>query len=165
MLKGKKERERTMELKQIASFQVDHRKLTEGMYTSRVDGDVVTYDIRMVRPNCGAYLGYGAIHSFEHLFATYVRSGPQSDKVIYAGPMGCRTGFYFLVRDMDPAAAIDLVRETMDFIAGYEGPIPGATEAECGNYREQDLEGARAAAQKMIPILAGWTVDKLVYEK
>ena len=154
-----------MELKQIASFQVDHRKLTEGMYTSRVDGDVVTYDIRMVRPNCGVYLGCGAIHSFEHLFATYVRSGPESDKVIYAGPMGCRTGFYFLVRDMDPAAAIDLVRETMDFIARYEGPIPGATEAECGNYREQDLEGARAAAKKMIPILAGWTVDKLVYEK
>lgn len=71
-----------MELKQIASFQVDHRKLTEGMYTSRVDGDVVTYDIRMVRPNCGDYLGYGAIHSFEHLFATYVRSGALSDRVI-----------------------------------------------------------------------------------
>ena len=153
-----------MELKQIASFQVDHRKLREGMYTSRVDGDVTTYDIRMVRPNCGTYLGYGAIHSFEHLFATYVRSGPLSDKVIYAGPMGCRTGFYFLVRDMDPAQAIDLVRETMDFIAGYEGPVPGATEAECGNYREQDLEGARAAARKMIPILRDWTVEKLRYE-
>ena len=152
-----------MELKQIASFQVDHRKLTEGMYTSRVDGDVVTYDIRMVRPNCGTYLGYGAINSFEHLFATYVRSGPQSDKVIYAGPMGCRTGFYFLVRDMAPEAAIALVRETMDFIAGYEGPIPGATEAECGNYREQDLEGAKAAARKMIPILKNWTVEKLQY--
>ena len=154
-----------MELKQIASFQVDHRKLTEGMYTSRVDGDVVTYDIRMARPNCGAYLGCGAIHSFEHLFATYVRSGPLSDKVIYAGPMGCRTGFYFLARDLDPAAAIGLVKETMDFIAGYEGPIPGATEAECGNYREQDPEGARAAARKMVPILANWTVDRLVYEK
>ncbi len=152
-----------MELKQIASFQVDHRKLTEGMYTSRVDGDVVTYDIRMIRPNCGTYLGYGAIHSFEHLFATYVRSGPQSDKVIYAGPMGCRTGFYFLARDMAPEAAIALVRETMDFIADYEGPIPGATEAECGNYREQDLEGAKAAARKMIPILKDWTVEKLQY--
>lgn len=153
-----------MELKQIASFQVDHRTLTEGMYTSRVDGDVVTYDIRMVRPNQGVYLGYGAIHSFEHLFATYVRSGPWSDQVIYAGPMGCRTGFYFLVRDMDPARAIALVRETMDFIAGYEGPIPGATEAECGNYREQDLEGARAAAEKMRSILEHWTVDKLRYK-
>lgn len=152
-----------MELRQIASFQVDHTKLAEGMYTSRVDGDVTTYDIRMVRPNQGIYLGYGAIHSFEHLFATYVRSGPWSDQVIYAGPMGCRTGFYFLVRDMAPAAAIALVRETMDFIAAYDGPIPGATEAECGNYREQDLAGARAAAQKMIPILAGWTEKDLQY--
>ena len=154
-----------MELKQIASFQVDHRKLTEGMYTSRVDGDVVTYDIRMVRPNCGTYLGYGAIHSIEHLFATYVRSGPQSDKVIYFGPMGCRTGCYFLVRSMEPAAAIELVREAMEFIAGYEGAIPGASEAECGNYREHDLEGARAAARKMLPILADWTVDKLAYKR
>ena len=152
-----------MELKPIASFQVDHTKLTEGMYTSRVDGDVVTYDIRMVRPNCGTYLGYGAIHSFEHLFATYVRSGPLSGQVIYAGPMGCRTGFYFLVRDMAPETAIRLVRETMAFIADYQGPIPGATEAECGNYREQDLEGARAAARKMLPILKDWTVEKLAY--
>ncbi len=152
-----------MELKQIASFQVDHCTLTEGMYTSRVDGDVVTYDIRMVRPNCGTYLGYGAIHSFEHLFATYVRSGPDANRVIYAGPMGCRTGFYFLVRDMAPGRAIGLVREVMDFIAAYEGPIPGATEAECGNYREQDLAGAREAARKMIPILAGWTVENLKY--
>ena len=138
-----------MELKQIASFQVDHRKLTEGMYTSRVDGDVTTYDIRMVRPNCGTYLGYGAIHSFEHLFATYVRSGALSDRVIYVGPMGCRTGFYFLVRGLAPERAIDLVRETMAFIAGYE---------------EQDLEGARAAAQKMIPILKNWTVARLTYQ-
>ena len=152
-----------MELKPIASFQVDHTKLTEGMYISRVDGDVVTYDIRMVRPNCGTYLGYGAIHSFEHLFATYVRSGPLSGQVIYAGPMGCRTGFYFLVRDMAPETAIRLVRETMAFIADYQGPIPGATEAECGNYREQDLEGARAAARKMLPILKDWTVEKLAY--
>ena len=92
-----------MELKQIASFQVDHRKLTEGMYTSRVDGDVTTYDIRMVRPNCGTYLGYGAIHSFEHLFATYVRSGALSDRVIYVGPMGCRTGFYFCLLYTSPS--------------------------------------------------------------
>ena len=75
-----------MELKQIASFQVDHTKLVEGMYTSRVDGDVTTYDIRMVKPNCGTYLPYAAIHSFEHLFATYVRSTELSDQVIYVGP-------------------------------------------------------------------------------
>lgn len=93
-----------------------------------------------------------------------VRSGALSDRVIYVGPMGCRTGFYFLVRGLAPERAIDLVRETMAFIAGYEGPIPGASEAECGNYREQDLEGARAAAQKMIPILKNWTVARLTYQ-
>ena len=86
-----------MELKQIASFQVDHTKLVPGMYTSRVDGDITTYDIRMVKPNCGTYLPYAAIHTFEHLFATYARSTELSDQVIYVGPMGCRTGFYLLL--------------------------------------------------------------------
>lgn len=153
-----------MELKQIASFQVDHTKLEPGMYTSRIDGDVVTYDIRMVKPNRGTYLPYAAIHSFEHLFATYVRSGEMSDQVIYVGPMGCRTGFYFLVRDsIAPEAAIKLVNDMLEFVASYEGEIPGATEKECGNYREQDLEGARAIANKMIPILRNWTPENLKY--
>ena len=126
-----------MELKQIASFQVDHTKLVEGMYTSRVDGDITTYDIRMVKPNRGTYLPYAAIHSFEHLFATYVRSTELSDQVIYVGPMGCRTGFYFLVRNMEPAVAIKLINDMLAFIADFEGNVPGATEVECGNYREQ----------------------------
>lgn len=154
-----------MELKQIASFQVDHTKLVEGMYTSRVDGDVTTYDIRMVRPNCGTYLPVPAIHSFEHLFATYVRSGELSDQVIYVGPMGCRTGFYFLTRNMPHAAAIKLVNDMLKFVAAFEGEVPGATEIECGNYREQDLEGAREIARKMIPILKNWTPADLEYVK
>ena len=153
-----------MELKQIASFAVDHTKLSEGMYTSRVDGDVTTYDIRMVKPNCGTYLPYAAIHSFEHLFATYVRSGELSDQVIYVGPMGCRTGFYFLVRNMEPEVAIKLVNDMLVFIAAYEGDIPGATEVECGNYREQDLEGARAIARKMIPVLKDWNPENCSYD-
>ncbi len=152
-----------MELKQIASFQVDHTKLVEGMYTSRVDGDITTYDIRMVKPNCGTYLPYAAIHSFEHLFATYARSTELSDQVIYVGPMGCRTGFYFLVRDMAPEVAIKLVNDMLAFVADFEGAIPGATEVECGNYREQDLEGAKEIARKMIPILKDWTPEKLAY--
>lgn len=152
-----------MELKQIASFQVDHTKIVEGMYTSRIDGDITTYDIRMVKPNCGTYLPYAAIHSFEHLFATYARSTELSDQVVYVGPMGCRTGFYFLVRDMAPEVAIKLVNDMLAFIADFEGPIPGATEVECGNYREQDLEGAKAIANKMIPILADWTPEDLAY--
>lgn len=153
-----------MELKQIASFQVDHTKLNEGMYTSRVDGDVVTYDIRMAKPNCGTYLDVPAIHSFEHLFATYVRSGEWSDQVIYVGPMGCRTGFYFLVRDtMTQEQSIALINSMLEFVANFEGEVPGATEIECGNYREQDLEGAKAIARKMIPILKDWTPADLEY--
>lgn len=153
-----------MELKQIASFQVDHTKLEPGMYTSRVDGDVVTYDIRMVKPNCGTYPAPAALHSFEHLFATYVRSGEMSDQVIYVGPMGCRTGFYFLVRDsLSPEAAIKLVNDMLVFVSEFDGPVPGATEKECGNYLEQDLEGARAIADKMIPILRGWKPENLKY--
>lgn len=152
-----------MELQKISSFQVDHTKLTEGMYTSRIDDDITTYDIRMVKPNGGEYLAPPAMHTFEHLFATYVRSSRFQEKIIYAGPMGCRTGFYFLVRNLAPADAIRLVQETMMFIANYEGEIPGATEVECGNYREHDLSGAKRMAARMIPILFDWTVDKLSY--
>ena len=86
-------------MKKIASFSVDHDKLKKGMYVSRIDGDVVTYDLRMKVPNAGDYLSNGALHTFEHLFATYARNSALSDSVIYVGPMGCRTGFYFLLRD------------------------------------------------------------------
>lgn len=152
-----------MELQRIASFTVDHTKLDRGMYTSRVDGDVVTYDIRMKRPNAGEYLENAAMHTFEHLFATYARSSALSDKVVYVGPMGCRTGFYLLVRGMSEQEAILLVQESIAFIAAYEGEIPGATEPECGNYREQDLLGAKREAAAMVQVLQNWTAEKLAY--
>lgn len=150
-------------MKRIASFEVNHDKLTPGMYTSRIDGDITTYDVRMVLPNAGTYLEPAASHTFEHLFATYVRNSDLADRIIYAGPMGCQTGFYFLVRDMDPSDAIRLVRETMDFVAGYTGEIPGASRVECGNYLLHDLEGARRMARTMQPILKDWTPEQLVY--
>lgn len=153
-----------MELERIASFSVDHTKLQKGMYTSRRDGDVVTYDIRMKRPNQGDYLDNGTLHTFEHLFATYARSSAYRAGVIYIGPMGCRTGFYLLVRGLTEQQAIDLVKESFAFIAAFEGDIPGAKEAECGNYREQNLPGAKAAAAQMLAVLADWTPEKLVYE-
>ena len=86
-------------MKQIASFTIDHDLLEKGMYVSRIDGDVITYDIRMKKPNQGDYLSNGALHTFEHLFATYARNSRYSQDVVYVGPMGCRTGFYFLLRD------------------------------------------------------------------
>ena len=151
-------------MKRIASFEVDHDLLTPGMYTSRVDGDITTYDVRMVLPNGGEYLYPAAAHTFEHLFATYVRNTPLSDHIVYVGPMGCLTGFYFLVRDLDPAEAIRLVRETMDFVLAFEGTIPGSSKAECGNYLMHDLEGAKKIAARMAPILADWTAADLAYK-
>lgn len=153
-------------MKRIASFEVDHDILTKGMYLSRKDGDVVTYDIRMKVPNAGDYLSDGAMHTFEHLFATYARNSAYSDQVVYVGPMGCRTGFYFLVRDTLPhAESIRLVQETFEFIRDFSGKIPGSERRECGNYLDHDLAGAKAAAADMCEVLDGWTAEKLVYPK
>ena len=152
-------------MKTIASFTVDHDKLEKGMYVSRVDGDVITYDIRMVKPNGGVYLPSPAMHTFEHLFATYVRNSAYSDQIIYVGPMGCRTGFYFLTRDaMSGEQAIALVRECFAFIADCEGKVPGSERKECGNYLEHDLPGAKATAADMCKVLEHWTEPMLQYD-
>ena len=151
-------------MKRIASFSVDHDKLVPGIYVSRIDGDVITYDIRMKKPNAGDYLSNGALHTFEHLFATYARNSEFADSIIYVGPMGCRTGFYFLVRNtMSKADTLKLVRESFEFISKFEGDIPGATRKECGNYREHDLEGAKAVAKDMILVLENVTVERMEY--
>ncbi len=150
-------------MERIASFCVDHTRLERGMYLSRQDGDIITYDIRMKKPNGGAYLAVPALHTIEHLFATYARNSRYGSGVVYVGPMGCRTGFYLLTRGLTHQQAIQLVQDSMAFIAAYEGEIPGATEPECGNYREQDLSGAKAEAAAMVPVLEGWTPERLQY--
>ena len=148
----------------IASFSVDHDRLEKGMYISRVDGDVVTYDIRMKKPNGGDYLGYAELHTFEHLFATYARNSKYRDRVVYVGPMGCRTGFYLLLRDtVSGGEAIDLVRQSFSFISAFEGEIPGAKRQECGNWQEHDLVGARRTAADMLAVLENWNTEKLAY--
>ena len=150
-------------MKRIASFEVDHTDLQKGMYISRVDGDVVTYDIRTRRPNVEEVMDNASIHTVEHLFATFVRNSPLTDKIIYFGPMGCRTGFYFLVRDMDHSDAIRLTQDAFDFIASFEGEIPGVSAAECGNYRDHSLEGAIKEAQLFLPVIKNVTEDSLKY--
>ena len=107
-------------MERIASFCVDHTKLDRGMYLSRQDGDVLTWDIRMKRPNHGDYLSTGAAHTLEHLFATYARNSAFQDSVIYVGPMGCRTGFYLLTRGLTPAEALELTVESFRFMAGFD---------------------------------------------
>lgn len=152
-------------MKTIASFTINHDILQKGMYISRVDGDVVTYDIRMKRPNKGDYISNGALHTFEHLFATYARNGSLSDHVVYIGPMGCRTGFYLLLRDtVSHNDALQLVKESFDFISNYTGDIPGSKHNECGNYLEHDLVGAKVVAQDMLIVLKSWTEENMEYE-
>lgn len=151
-------------MKTIASFTVNHDTLREGMYISRIDGDVVTYDIRMKRPNGGDYLPTPAAHTIEHLFATYARNSGRGDGVVYVGPMGCRTGFYLLVRDtVSHAEAIDLVQKSFAFIAAYEGEIPGTERWQCGNYLEHDLPEAKRTAAELCRHLEGWRVEDLSY--
>ena len=155
-------------MERIASFCVDHTKLQPGMYLSRQDGangEILTWDIRMKQPNKGSYLSPAAAHTLEHLFATYARNSKYSSGVVYVGPMGCLTGFYLLTQGMPHEDAIELTRAALRFIAEYEGEVPGATAAECGNYREQDLPGAKAAAARMLPVLEDWTPADLSYEK
>lgn len=151
-------------MKRIASFSVDHTKLTPGIYTSRVDGDIVTYDIRMRKPNVPPYLSNGALHTIEHLFATFARNTEYEDRVIYFGPMGCRTGFYFLLRDVDPEEAVKLIIRIFRQIAEYSGPIPGAALEECGNYLEHDLPDAVREAKAFLPVIEGWNSEKLKYQ-
>ena len=153
-------------IKKITSFTVDHRYIVPGIYVSRIDGDVTTYDMRTRRPNCGDYMDNATMHSFEHMFATYVRNSAAGDKVIYFGPMGCQTGFYLVVRDaVSHKDAIKLTKDSMTFIKDYEGQIPGYSAVECGNYLLHDLFGAKKVAEDMMSVLENYTVPQLNYTK
>ena len=152
-------------MQKIASFQINHDTLEKGMYISRIDGDVVTYDIRMKKPNGEDYFQMSAAHTVEHLFATYARNSTFGKDIVYVGPMGCRTGFYLLVRDgLSHENAIKLVQESMAFIRDFEGEIPGSKKEECGNYLDHDLAGAKALGKDMSAVLQGWTVADLQYK-
>ena len=152
-------------MKKIASFTVNHDTLERGMYISRIDGDVVTYDIRMKKPNAGDYLQMSAAHTLEHLFATYARNSDVGEHIVYVGPMGCRTGFYLLVRDkVPPKRAIALVKESMAFARDFVGEIPGNKKEECGNYLDHDLSGAKAIAAETYEVLKTWQEKDLQYK-
>lgn len=150
-------------MKKIASFQVDHTKFGTGMYISRIDGDIITYDIRMVKPNGGVYISNPSLHTIEHLFATYARNSEFGENVIYVGPMGCRTGFYLLTRNLKEEKAIKLVRDSFEFISEFDGEIPGTTETECGNYLEHDLMSAKRDVVPLLKKLENYTPEMLDY--
>ena len=151
-------------MKQIKSFQIDHTVLLPGLYVSRVDGDCVTYDLRCKKPNKEPVMSTGAMHTLEHLIATFVRSSQYENSVVYFGPMGCRTGFYLILRDdVSKPEAIALVKDALAFCAAFDDDIPGASERECGNWRDHDLLGARAEAAAMCAVLKNWGEENLTY--
>ena len=154
----------------IASFTVDHMKLLPGVYVSRKDStgnDVVTtFDIRMTRPNFEPVMNTAEIHTIEHLGATFLRNHEEmADKIIYFGPMGCRTGFYLIMAgDYDSEAIVPLLREMFEFIRLYEGEVPGASAKECGNYLDLNLPMAKYLAEKYLDnVLSVLTPDRLKY--
>ena len=141
------------EVKKIASFEVNHNLLREGIYVSRVDGDVTTYDLRTRVPNAGDYMDNLTMHSLEHMFATYVRSSNLADSIIYFGPMGCQTGFYLLVRNAENETVLQVVKDTLHRIISHEGEIFGKSAIECGNYKNLDLAAAKVEAKRYLDIL------------
>ena len=160
-------------MEKIASFQMNHLILEPGVYVSRVDRDpatgcaVTTFDLRMTRPNREPVMDTGTIHTIEHLLATYLRNDEAwRDRVVYAGPMGCRTGFYLLMfGEVSSEEVLGAVRDAFRFIASFEGEIPGAKPAECGNWSDQDLGGAHREAQRYLErALEDPRPDQLVYQ-
>lgn len=152
-------------MEKIASFTVDHRYINEGIYISRIDGDITTYDLRMRKPNTGDLMENSAIHSFEHMFATFVRNSDMKDDIIYAGPMGCQTGFYLLVRNADNNKVISLVKKVLSDITEYEGEIFGKSEIECGNFRNLSLDAAKEESKKYLEKIKDIKEENLVYPK
>lgn len=157
-------------MEQIASFTVNHMRLLPGIYVSRKDStgqDVVTtYDIRMTRPNFEPVMNTAEIHTIEHLGATFLRNHEEwGDRIVYFGPMGCRTGFYLIVAgDYDSEDILPLMREMFEFIRNYEGEVPGTAPECCGNYLDLNLPMAKYLADKYLDqVLTGITQDRLKY--
>ena len=152
-------------MERIASFTVDHNTLLPGLYYSRRDGEIVTFDLRFKRPNTGDLLTNSQMHSTEHLIATLLRNSPDREAVVYFGPMGCQTGFYFLFdnRLLSLEGAIALLQEVFAAGADFQGEMLGKSAAECGNYENLDVETGRAVCRFYADLIRDWTVEKLSY--
>ncbi len=140
-------------MERIKSFEVDHDYIEKDIYISRIDGDITTYDLRTRVPNAGDYMDNITMHSVEHMFATYIRNSDIGGNVIYFGPMGCRTGFYLLVRDASHERVLCTVKDVLAKIVAHDGEMFGATRKECGNYRELDLCAAKREAASYLACL------------
>lgn len=140
-------------MQKIQSFQIDHDVLDPGIYVSRIDGDVTTYDLRTRKPNSGDVMDNVTMHSVEHMIATFVRNSSIADRVIYFGPMGCQTGFYLLVRNADNAEVLTVLKQVLTQTIEHTGGVFGATQKECGNYRTLDLAAAQRECAAYLAVL------------
>jgi S-ribosylhomocysteine lyase len=156
-------------MEKIASFQVDHLRLKPGVYVSRKDrfGDMAltTFDLRFREPNREPVMDVPALHTIEHLGATFLRShGEWGSRVVYFGPMGCRTGFYLILEgDRSSEEILPLLREMLDWIEKFEGPIPGAAPSECGNWQDQNLDMAKWESRRYAAIVRSPAPENLNY--
>ena len=148
-----------MKPQKIESFKIDHNKLDPGIYVSRTDGDIVTYDLRTRKPNMGDYMDNATMHSVEHMIATYIRSSSIGQDIIYFGPMGCQTGFYLLVRNGDNDEVLSVLKETLQKVISHEGEVFGASQIECGNYKNLDIALAKEECRKYLEVLESYTPD------
>lgn len=160
-------------MEKIPSFTIDHNRLLRGVYVSRRDvtpaGDVITtFDVRMTEPNRQPALSPEALHALEHLAATYLRNNPEwKERIVYWGPMGCCTGNYLIIQgEFESSEIVPLLRDTMKFVADFDGEVPGATPRDCGNYSFIDLAAARAAARTYLDeVLNAITPANLAYPR
>ena len=148
-----------MKPQKIESFKIDHNKLNPGIYVSRTDGDIVTYDLRTRKPNMGDYMDNATMHSVEHMIATYIRSSALANDIIYFGPMGCQTGFYLLVRNGNNDEVLSVLKETLRKVLSHEGEVFGASQIECGNYKNLDITLAKEECRKYLEVLESYTPD------
>ncbi len=142
-----------MGINKIESFKVNHLKLEPGLYISRTDGDITTFDMRFVKPYSGELLSNSEMHSFEHMFATYIRNSDMSENVIYFGPMGCQTGFYLLIRNAEYNNVLSCIKATLEKIIAHDGEVFGNSEIECGNCYSLNLGAAKTISKKYMDIL------------
>lgn len=158
-------------MEKITSFTIDHLRLLPGLYVSRKDAVgsqiVTTFDLRITRPNLEPVMNTAEVHTIEHLGATWLRNDPQwADRVLYFGPMGCRTGFYLLLKgDLESRDVLEMVTECFRFIANYQGDVPGACAKDCGNYLDMNLSMANYYGRKYTAILENITPEQLTYPK
>ncbi len=148
---------------QIVSFQVDHDIITPGVYVSRIDGDILTLDLRTRTPNGGEYMDNLTMHSVEHMFATVIRNSPIKDRVVYFGPMGCQTGFYLCVRGLTASETYPHIVKALEQIVYHEAAMYGANRKECGNYQNLSLEAAKLECANYLSGLKAKNQTKFEY--